>query len=72
MPKMMKYPDSGFPGPQGIDVQEDDELRPLTVKLKGRTSAVVSINERWEDEEPETEWRSTPMTRMYYTVIIEH
>ena len=71
MPKMMKCPDSGFPGPQGIDVQEDDDLRPLTVKLKGTTSAVASIDERWEEEEPATEWRSTPMTRIYYTVTLE-
>ena len=71
MAKRTKYVESDSHSPQAIDVQEDDELRPMAVKLKGTTFAVASIDGRWEEEEPETEWRPTPTTLMYYTVTLE-
>ena len=71
MAKNTKYPESSFHSPQAIDVEEDHEQRPLAVKLKGANLAVASIDQRWEEEEPETEWRSTPTTIRYYTVTLE-
>lgn len=71
MAKNTEYSESNFHSPQAIDVGEDDDLRPVTVKLKGTTLEVASIDERWEEEEPETEWRDSPMTMMYYMVTLE-
>ena len=33
--------------------------------------AAASIDERWEQEEPETDWRPTPMTLIFYTVALD-
>ena len=71
MAKNRKYPESRFHSPHAIDVLEDDELRPMAVKLKGANLGIVSVDERWEEEEPETEWRDGPMTMRYYLVTLE-
>ena len=71
MAKNRKYPKSGFHSPNAIDVQEDDEQRPIAVKLKGTNLGIASVDERWEEEEPETEWRDRPMTLRLYLVTLE-
>jgi len=69
--KNTKYPESRFHSPHAIDVQEDDEQRPVAVKLKGAKLGIASVDERWEEEEPETECRDSPMTMRYYLVTLE-
>ena len=71
MAKNRKYPESRFHSPNAIDVQEDGEQRPLAVKLNGAILWIASVDERWEEEEPETEWRDSPMTMIYYLVTLE-
>ena len=71
MAKNRKYPESRFHSPNAIDVQEDDEQRPIAVKLKGANLRIDSVDERWEEEEPETEWRDSPMTMRHYLVTLE-
>ena len=41
------------------------------LKLKGANLRIASVDERWEEEEPETEWRDSPMTMRYYLVTLE-
>ena len=71
MAENRKYPESRFHSPHAIDVQEDDEQKPTAVKLKGADLRIASVDERWEEEEPETEWRDSPMTMRYYVVTLE-
>ena len=71
MAKNTKYPKSRFHSPHASDVQEDGEQRPLAVKLNGAILWIASVDERWEEEEPETEWRDSPMTMIYYLVTLE-
>ncbi len=71
MAKNTKYPESRFHSPHAIDVEEDDEQRPTAVKLNGANLGIASIDERWEEEEPETEWRDSPMTMRHYLVTLE-
>ena len=71
MAKNTKYPESRFHSPHAVDVHEDDEQRPATIKLKGKNLKIASVDERWEEEEPETEWRGSPMTMMCYLVTLE-
>ena len=71
MAKNTKCPESRFHSPHAIDVEEDSEQRPLAVKLNGANLGIASVDERWEEEEPETEWRDSPMTMMYYLVTLE-
>ncbi len=71
MAKNTKYPESRFHSPNAIDVEEDDEHSPIAVKLKGANLRIASVDERWEEEEPETEWRDSPMTMKYYLVTLE-
>ena len=44
MAKKPKYPESHFHSPQAIDVEEDDDLKPMDVTLKGTTLEVTSID----------------------------
>ena len=69
--KNRKYPESRFHSPNVIDVQEDDEQKPIAVKLKGANLRIVSVDQRWEEEEPEAEWRDGPMTIRHYLVTLE-
>ncbi len=71
MAKNPKYPESRFHSPHAIDVQEDDEHSPIAVKLKGANLSIASVDERWEEEEPETEWRDSPMTMKYPLITLE-
>ena len=65
------FPETHLYSPQAIDVQEDDEQRPMAVKLEGKNLRVASVDERWEEKEPETEWRDSPMTMRHYQVTLE-
>ena len=67
MAKDTKYPESHPPSPQAIDVQEDAELRPMAVKLKGTSLTVASIDARGRKRSRQP----TPMTILYYTVTLE-
>mgnify|MGYP001471174668 CR=1 FL=1 len=71
MARQRKYPAGRFHSPQAIEVQENDEKRPTTVKLEGTNLRIAKVNERWEEEEPETEWRASPMTLEHYLVTLE-
>ena len=66
-----KHTESHFHSPHAIDVEEDDEQRPVAVKLNGTNLRIALVDERWEEEEPETEWRDSPMIMMYYLVTLE-
>ncbi|MCZ6615216.1 MAG: hypothetical protein O6920_05500 [Chloroflexi bacterium] len=70
MAKNRKYPESRFHSPHAINVQEDDEQKPTAVTLKGSSLRIASVDERWEEEEPETGWRDTT-TLKYYQVTLE-
>ena len=52
-------------------MEEGDGQKPVVVKLNGANLGTTSVDERWEEEEPATEWRDSPMTLMYYLVTLE-
>ena len=55
--------------PTLVDVEEDEGQRPVSVALRGRRLEVTSIEDVWEivDEW----WRTTPVARRYYSVVLE-
>ena len=53
----------------GAMVQEDGDFRPLAVSLQGKVLAVVSIDERVEEEAQW--WEPEPLFRMHYQVTLE-
>ena len=62
MPKKTKTPTETRPSiTMPARVQEDEEFRPVSVSLEGKTLAVESIDERVEEEgewwEPEAVWK---------------
>ena len=66
-----RHPESGFHSPRAIDVEEDHEQGPMAVKLNGANLGISSVDERWVEEEPETEWRNSPMTIRCFLVTLE-
>ena len=52
MAKNRKYPESRFHSPNAIDVQEDDEQKPIAVKLKDADLRIASVDERWKGRRP--------------------
>lgn len=57
--------------PQLVQVQEDEELRPVAVKLHGGTFVPVeSIGDRREEEDPHNEWEDEPRVAMVYEVTM--
>ena len=55
--------------PMPIAVEEDDNQQPLVLNLIGDKLAVISVDDRWEDEEDW--WKDDPVVRMYYRVSTE-
>ena len=55
--------------PAVVQVEEDDDLRPSVIALRGRETRVASIEDVWEivDEW----WRANPIARRYYQVTVE-
>jgi hypothetical protein len=55
--------------PIPVEVRENAQQLPLSIKIKGRWLKVVSIEDLCNlDEEW---WRERPIVRMYYQVILE-
>ena len=52
-----------------IDVQEDGEHRPISLKWNGGIQRVASVDDRCEVEEDW--WKDNPVVRMFYRVTIE-
>ena len=60
-----------LPGaPMPIQVQEDEDMRPLAVVVDGKSLDVESIDDRSEDEE--AWWHDDLVVRMKYQVSQEH
>ena len=68
-PKVPTATDSLRPGtPMPVNVQEDEEQRPLAMTLEGTLLEIVSVDERWEDVE---DWRKdNPAVKMHYQVTL--
>ena len=58
-------PKPGAPMP--LQVQEDEDMRPVAVVLDGKSLAVESIDDRSEAEE--AWWQDDPVVRMNYQAI---
>ena len=56
--------------PMPVNVQQDPDYRPVAVKVLGKSVAVESIDEWWEDEEDW--WKDNPLVRVTYQVTLEH
>jgi len=55
--------------PMPVQVQDDEDMRPLVVTVDGESLAVESIDDRSEDEE--AWWQDDPVVRMNYQVTLE-
>ena len=55
--------------PMPIQVQEDEDMRPVAVMVDGKSLAVVSIDDRSEAEE--AWWWDDPVVKMNYQVSLE-
>ena len=53
--------------PEEVRVEESEDGLPVAVRLKQR-EAVISIEDRWRIDDEW--WRSTPVSRLYYNVIL--
>ena len=56
--------------PMPVNVQEDDDLRPVAVSLEGKSLEVVSIDERVAEEAEW--WEPEPVFKMHYQVTLEN
>ena len=55
-----------------IRVDEDFELRPCAIQVQGVDFVrVKSIDERWMEEKPPTEWQDESIEKLYYVVTLE-
>ena len=52
--------------PVGIEVEENERHRPISLTLRGRRIKIVSIDDLWEIDEEW--WREKPIARRYYQV----
>ena len=55
--------------PASVDVEEDEQQRPVTLVLRGRRLRVTSIDDLWEVSDEW--WRPRPIARRYYMVTME-
>jgi len=55
--------------PMPVNVQEDDDLRPMAASLEGKTLAVVAIDQMVEEESEW--WEHAPVYKMHYRVTLE-
>ena len=55
--------------PMPIQVQEDEDMRPMAVVVDGKSLAVESIDDRSEDEE--ACWADNPVVKMNYRVTLQ-
>ena len=55
--------------PKGVEVEEDDQQKPLYISLGRRKLQIAAIEDMWEVEDEW--WRRTPIARRYYRVTVE-
>jgi hypothetical protein len=55
--------------PIPVEVRENDQERPISIKIKRRWLKVVSIDDLCNVDEEW--WRERPVVRMYYRVSVE-
>ena len=55
--------------PRPVDVEADEEGRPVAVTLSGRRLRVVHVQDAWRIDDEW--WRERPVSRVYYELALE-
>ena len=55
--------------PRPVDVEADEEERPVAVTLNDRRLAVVAVQDTWRIDDEW--WRERPVSRLYYELALE-
>jgi hypothetical protein len=55
--------------PRPVDVEADEEGRPVAVTLSGRRLRVLQVQDTWRIDDEW--WRERPVSRLYFSVALE-